>query len=115
MPERQRELHVDRLPRAAWAEGGLGRLNVGTRQFSNFVRSLHDSNESVTESTWTCLTRQAVISALSVNDDEVWFVTSRRGINRLRRYNDKSHIWYGEAGDCTSLAIDQKRIVSSLV
>jgi hypothetical protein len=97
---------------AEWGDGGLGRLNVGTRQFLNFARSLHELDASVVEST-DLPPRQAVVSALSVSDDEVWFVTSHMNINRVRHYNDKDRSWTGGPANCTSMALDQKRIVQA--
>jgi hypothetical protein len=101
----------DFTDRLAAGEGGLGRLDLSTRQITSFPRPLSDRE------TGDRPTRCPVMAIAQGNGDDVWFIVQGGGDGLPRRFRTQNQVW-DEAPNtrgavqrnCISLASDQKRL-----
>jgi hypothetical protein len=90
-------------------EGGLGRLDLSTRQFSSFTPSLEDRTTARLEAA-DKPTRRPVIALANGSENDVWFVTEDVGNTRLRHFRPRDNLWEAGPQTASSLAVDQKRL-----
>jgi hypothetical protein len=89
-------------------EGGLGRLDLSTRQFASFTPPLADRRAPRLEAA-DKPTRHPVIVLAQGGEDDVWFVTEENG-TRLRRYRTRDNTWEAGPQTASSLAADSTRL-----
>jgi tetratricopeptide (TPR) repeat protein len=89
-------------------DGGLGRLDLSTHQFTSFTQSLEDTVDGVFELA-NKPTRHAVIVMTHGTDNDIWFITQENG-TRLRHYRAKEQIWEADRQACSSLALDANHL-----
>ena len=98
---------------ASWAggthEGGLGRLDLSTRQFTAFTPSLKDRRMMVQKEAAKKPTSRPVIVLANGSEDDVWFITDSSWM-QLRRYRTRDNTWEAGPTASSSLAIDSKRL-----
>jgi tetratricopeptide (TPR) repeat protein len=90
-------------------EGGLGRLDLSTRQFTTFSPSIQ--TRKVGSDSADGPTTRPVIMLAHEPDHDVWFVIQNPDV-RLRRYRPRENTWGEDAHQkiCSCVAVDQTRL-----
>jgi len=89
-------------------QGGLGRLDLSTRQFESFTPPLEAGPKTEFEAGNKPTRRPVIVLAQGAAED-VWFVTEDFG-TRLRHYRPRDKVWEAGPKFSSSLAVDQKRL-----
>jgi hypothetical protein len=91
-------------------EGGLGRLDLSTRQFTSFTPSLEERRLARFKAA-DKPTHCPVIVLARGSEDDVWCVTeTENSLTILRHFRPRDKVWEAGPQTSSSLAVDQKRL-----